>query len=48
VATYLKITLQMSCDVITAVLFEGEDSGCTESREINPRSSYGNVECVEK
>jgi hypothetical protein len=48
VTSYLKITQQMSCDVITAVLFEGEETACTESREINPRSSYGNVECVEK
>jgi hypothetical protein len=38
----------MSCDVITAVLFKGEDTGCTERGEINHRYSYGNVEYVEK
>ena len=39
-----KIMLQMSCDVITAMLFKGEDTGCTDSGEINRRSSYGNME----
>jgi hypothetical protein len=28
-ATYLKIMMKMSCDVITAVLFK-EDTGCVE------------------
>jgi len=28
VATYLKIIMKMICDVITAVLFEEEDTGC--------------------
>jgi hypothetical protein len=48
VATYLKIMMKMSCDVITAVLFKGEDSGCMKRGEINRRSAYGNVECVGK
>jgi hypothetical protein len=48
VATYLKITLKISCDVTTAVLFQGEDTGCMKGREINPRSSYGKVKYVEK
>jgi hypothetical protein len=76
VATYSKI-LMMTCDVITAVLFNPsntelnpichllallgahhilhvsrtrvkEDTGCMKRGEINPRSSYGNVEYVEK
>jgi hypothetical protein len=41
VATYVKIMMKMSCVVITAVLFKGEDSGCVKRGEINPRSSYG-------
>jgi hypothetical protein len=48
VATYIKIMMKMSCDVITAVLFKGEDSGCMKRGEINRRSSYGNVKYVEK
>jgi len=34
--------------VITAVLFIEEDTGCVKRGEINPRSSYGNVEYVDK
>jgi len=45
-ATYLKIMMKMSCAVITAVLFKGEDTGCMKRGEINPPSSYGNVEYV--
>jgi len=48
VATYLKIILKMTCDVITAVLCEEEDTGCMKRGEINPQSSYRNVEYVEK
>jgi hypothetical protein len=47
VATYLKIIMKMSCDVITTELFTEEDTGCMKRGEINPRSSYGNVEYVE-
>jgi hypothetical protein len=35
--------MKMSCDVITAVLFTIEDTGCVKRGEINP-----NVEYVEK
>jgi hypothetical protein len=42
VATYLKIMMKMSCDVITAVLFKEEDTACMKRGEINPRFSYGN------
>ena len=38
----------MSRDVITAVLFKGEDTGCTKRGEINPGPSCGNVENVKK
>jgi len=48
VATYLKIMMKMTCDVITAVLFKGEDTGCTKRGEINPRSSYGNMEYIKE
>jgi hypothetical protein len=40
--------MKMSSDVITAVLFNGEDTGCMKGGEINPRSAYGNVEYAEK
>jgi hypothetical protein len=40
--------MKMSCDVITAVLFKGEGSDCMKRGEINPRSSSGKVEYVEK
>jgi len=33
VSTYLKIMMKMTCDVITAVLFEGEDAGCMKRGE---------------
>jgi hypothetical protein len=48
VATYLKIMMKMSCDVITAVLLKGDDSGCMKRGEIKLPSSYGNMEYVEK
>jgi hypothetical protein len=32
-ATYLKIIMKMSCDVITAVLFTEEDTGCVKRGE---------------
>ena len=38
----------MTCDVITAVQFKGEDTGCMKRGEINPQSSYGSVEYVKK
>jgi len=33
VATYLKIIMKMTCEVITAVLFEEEDTGCMKRGE---------------
>jgi hypothetical protein len=38
----------MSRDVITAALFKGEDTGCTDRGEIYYQYSYGKVEDVEK
>jgi len=35
VATYSKIMMKMTCDVITAVLFTEEDTGCVKRGEIN-------------
>jgi hypothetical protein len=42
VATYLKKMMKMSYNVIKAVLFKQEDSGCMEREEKNLQSSYGN------